>query len=498
MNKPAPEQSLRPHDADQSADAYATRRPTHVIETVQTVLTALMLAFVFRAFVVEAFIIPTGSMAHSLLGAHATRTCPACGWEYDFVPGHDCLCPNCHLRTLLATKDVPQKAGDRILVHKWPYLLGGIFGPRRWDVVVFRNPSDPTENYIKRLIALPGETIEIIDGDVYIDGHIARKTPAAQDVLWFLVFDQRHPTGRGDPSISWPRWVADPLADESATGWTGLDTRVIRYASNDDRERTLRFEPGDDAYFRDVYAYNRGPSNWPAPLVGDVRMLGELTFRAGEGACRWVLTRDESTFDAEVRRDGTITLHMASPESGGTRTVIGRAELPRFRADRPYVIEIGHIDHRAYVKINRRTVIATSDEQYHPDLPRLRTDTRSMPVDLRITARTLDLELRGLRIDRDVHYTFRPHDTRRAYAGHPFVLNDDEYFALGDNSPDSRDSREWTEQGLHIPSGRYQIGTVPADQIVGPAAFVYLPGLLPQDDAGNWRLPDLGRVRFIR
>ncbi|HOO17196.1 MAG TPA: S26 family signal peptidase, partial [Phycisphaerae bacterium] len=53
---------------------YSPSQATRIVETLQTVLTALLLAFVFRAFLVEAFIIPTKSMAHSLLGAHATRT----------------------------------------------------------------------------------------------------------------------------------------------------------------------------------------------------------------------------------------------------------------------------------------------------------------------------------------------------------------------------------------------------------------------------------------
>jgi hypothetical protein len=78
-----------------------------------------------------------------------------------------------------------------------------------------------------------------------------------------------------------------------------------------------------------------------------------------------------------------------------------------------------------------------------------------------------------------------------------FVLNADEYFVLGDNSPDSHDSREWVERGVHLPDD-YRPGTVRADQIVGEAAFVYLPGLLPEGRSGRWRLPDLGRVRFVR
>src|SRR3954449_9803055 len=54
-----------------------------VKETVESILIAFILAFVFRAFVVEAFVIPTGSMAPTLLGAHMRFTCKECGYTFD-------------------------------------------------------------------------------------------------------------------------------------------------------------------------------------------------------------------------------------------------------------------------------------------------------------------------------------------------------------------------------------------------------------------------------
>ena len=475
--------------------ACPSSQATRVVETLQTVLTALLLAFVFRAFLVEAFIIPTKSMAHSLLGAHATRTCPACGCEFDFEPAHDVLCPNCHLRTPLRAADVPEKAGDRILVHKWPYALGRMFGPHRWDVIVFRNPADPNESYIKRLVGLPGETVEIVDGDVYIDGRIARKTAAAQSVLWFRVFDQNHLPAPQVADPAGPRWVAD-IPPGHVPAWSGLDCRVIRFTGLQLPEQGIIFAPPDEEYWEDVYAYNRGPSPRPAPLVGDQRLVAEVTVRAGDGAMRWELLRDGRRFSAEIRRDGRLSLTTNTVDRPHEVTQIGTLQHASFDAGRPYVIEFGHLDYRVYLAIDGKIAIATSDAQYHPDLPRLREFSRTSPLRLRVAAEDLDLELRGLRIDRDVYYTYR-NSTQRAYAGHMFALNADEYFVLGDNSPDSHDSREWVERGVHLPDD-YRPGTVRADQIVGQAAFVYLPGLLPEGRSGRWRLPDLGRVRFVR
>ena len=65
-------------DADLSAEEVrGARTAQQIVETLQTVLTALILAFIFRAYAIEAFIIPTGSMAESLLGEHGTRICRA-------------------------------------------------------------------------------------------------------------------------------------------------------------------------------------------------------------------------------------------------------------------------------------------------------------------------------------------------------------------------------------------------------------------------------------
>ncbi|MDP8263883.1 MAG: signal peptidase I [Candidatus Aceula lacicola] len=113
------------------------RKDSVVREWVESLVIAFLLAMVIRTFAVQAFKIPTGSMRMTLI------------------------------------------EGDRILVNKLKYgpnlplsdkRLWGYGDLERGDIIVFKYPEDPKRDFIKRLIAFPGEVVSIKDGDVYIDG----------------------------------------------------------------------------------------------------------------------------------------------------------------------------------------------------------------------------------------------------------------------------------------------------------------------------------------
>ena len=59
--------------------------------------------------------------------------------------------------------------GQFLLINKLAYKLGDL---ERGDVIVFRYPRDPSRDFIKRVIGLPGETVEIINGQVYVNGEL--------------------------------------------------------------------------------------------------------------------------------------------------------------------------------------------------------------------------------------------------------------------------------------------------------------------------------------
>ncbi len=164
-------------------------------EAVETLVFVVTLVLMLKLFAVEAFVIPTGSMAETLYGIQKLVTCPDCGHEYpvnstdEVEPqgrgrGDDndgpaprlaslsgACCPNCRYAYDWQKdgKRPGNNSGDRVLVHKAIYALSR---PSRADVVVFKFPVDPqldfsAQNYIKRLWGLGGETIVLYRGDLY-------------------------------------------------------------------------------------------------------------------------------------------------------------------------------------------------------------------------------------------------------------------------------------------------------------------------------------------
>ncbi len=133
----------------------AKRKSSGLLENVKTIIYAGLIAVVIRTFLFEPFNIPSGSMIPTLL------------------------------------------VGDYLFVSKFSYGLshfsfpfspdwfsGRIFGslPHRGDVLVFRYPPDPSEDYIKRVIGLPGDHIQLREGQLYINGREVPRAPAGDYV----------------------------------------------------------------------------------------------------------------------------------------------------------------------------------------------------------------------------------------------------------------------------------------------------------------------------
>lgn len=489
---------------------------------------------VLKSFFLPLFIIPTGSMAESLAGAHATHTCPNCGYEYQ-VGFHEARgpavvqCPNCRLQLPTASSRpdgvrLIDKAGDRIVVHGWPFDIGGYFAPRRWDVVVFKNPNEPEVNFIKRLLGLPGETIELIDGDLFVQGKHerellpARKTKHAQRALWFPYYDHDYLPRAATTDwaaqmlrLSQPRWPEYRprwTASAGSIGWQELETRapLFRGLHADREEITFAaFEKvAAQNWILDVYGYNSIGMYYNN--VTDVRLSADVRIKAGDGFVEFVISKYEYLFHARLYADGRLSLERSKLDSQD-REPWGETEVPP--SDRPIRMALGHADYHVCVEIDGHPVLESTSEQYSVNAERARElSRRPMASILRIAAEKIEVDFSHLLIERDVYYTsgnLREGMTQPGTGtqNHPLTLNDDAYFVCGDNSPGSHDSRAWSEStlGPHLrrayAEGTYALGTVPADQMIGRAFFVYWPGFMPLSVRGPNLLPDFGRIRWI-
>lgn len=203
-----------------------------VIEAFACLAVAVVL---FRTFALEGYIISTGSMAPNLFGYHKRVVCPDCGFQFGYGVAFDrevttsqiARCPNCS-QSQIDISDVPRNDGDQLLVFKNAYAFRD---PKRWEVVVFLNPASPNVAYVKRVVGLPNEAIQVVDGDVHINGQVQRKPLDVQRSMRIPVFDHDHPSLEAD----WvPRWLAD-------TGWGAVDQGFVRGTADSDAYRWLQY-----------------------------------------------------------------------------------------------------------------------------------------------------------------------------------------------------------------------------------------------------------------
>ena len=148
-----------------------------IIENAKTIFYALIIAVIIRSFFIQPFYIPSSSMEPNLL------------------------------------------IGDRLFVTKYSYgyskhsfpfsppiINGRLFSttPDRGDVVVFKTPADNRTDYIKRLIGLPGDQIQFIDGDLYLNNNQILKSKVNKNLIIYCgkktieikTFEEKFPNGK--------------------------------------------------------------------------------------------------------------------------------------------------------------------------------------------------------------------------------------------------------------------------------------------------------------
>ena len=523
----------------------------------------LMLAsMLLRAFVAEAYIVPSGSMAPTLLGHHQRVVCDAgCvhavgTGEQARWPGATFVCPDCGQRTKLA--GIPVSAGDRLLVQKGSFSWSA---PRRWEPAVFVHPGqrdEPTgtlaednQAFVKRIVGLPGESVRIFEGDVFVDGRIARKGLDRFRSLAVTVYGagtspgQRwHATGRwthadgrllhleapaqdggrsmwrdtapgvaqeptqrtaGPPSDARPSAASldsrvggeDTLGGQGAPGGRGSGSVVYRHE---------QFS-GHAGPVQDVCWYNADRGAVRRRAVKDLAVTGEIGWWAPDGAdgagSLTLAVPPRTRTAAGVRLVATATATVAELTLAGD--VIDRVLLEAdAAAEAAWTGRTLRLPEPTGADNLRRFLVASVDRQlwfaldgvavFDHVLPGGLADCREEPLPtaepFAATAAGMPAVLGDLQVLRDVHYTDQVSGVwRPAGVGTPYPLGPDEYFMLGDNSADSEDSRAWRRPG------------VPRRALIGRPVLVHWPSRTVQTRwfgrTWTWSLPDWSRVRRL-
>jgi len=529
-------------------------------DTIESILFAFLLAFLFRTFEAEAFVIPTGSMAPTLYGRHKESECSVCnnrivvGASQEVVSESGLLsanarvqaaiCPNCGFQNDQVF-DAPAFNGDRILVNKYPYEFGE---PDRWDVFVFKYPTEPQTNYIKRLVGLPNETLRIRHGNLYqVDNsaeRILRKSPSKQRSLQIPVYnDDNHPAQLVE--AGWPeRWASVSAGDsglipgwkESSQGWKA-DPLKRTYTVSKEESATPAW-----LRYRHFFAM---PLDWHAlqhqmPLTPRARLVGDFcgynaTISDHRGDARvaeqvdfgpyWVpdLTLNFTVQIEDSTESGELLLELCEGISWyrcRIQVKTGEAileevnsqmnervvELARGKTSvRPsgtYEISFANVDDRLCLWVDNRLIdfgedalVSGAGATGNP----YPTDRDLTPVG--IAASGLTATVSRLLIERDIYYrvgspernydqlerelgrhVFDPEAWSQYFSQHSKQLEErtievppGHYLAFGDNSPQSNDSRLWSENEK----------SVPQKYLVGKAFWIYWPHGVPFMNGGR-------------
>ena len=344
--------------------------------------------------------------------------------------------------------------GDKVAVFKLQYKL---FPPKRYDLVVFRRegpfPAAPglpetggARFFVKRLVGLPGETLLIKKGDLFL-GPTPRE-PLRKPLE--AIRATRIPVYRWAPGSELrPAWRGD--------WWDGrrgfrLEGGRLSAEPGGSGAVTLAYSPERKAIFDD-YLDRDGNLHRGRHPVRDLILELEVAFPEGKGGLSAVLREEGDRFRFLLRARG----------SGGggevLTTVAGleRAAIPpgRFAGFLPgefHRVAFMNVDDRLLVTVDGRPVFEAPYRGNSEILNPVPVNTPSFGIE---GGRA---EIRRVALFRDIHYTS---DLGRWGVARPYTVPEGCYFFLGDNSAESLDSRFF--------------GAVPARDLVGRPFLVFYP-----------------------
>jgi len=445
MSQPTERAGAAPHSAHDPGSLSRGVR-----ETIEAIAIAFALAFLFKTFEAEAFVIPTGSMAPTLMGRHKDVECPQCGYRYSTSASEEadrngvvksdagsqvigCTCPICRYPMVVdplepAGAANPSYSGDRIWVSKVPY---NFMEPRRWDVIVFRYPLEAETYYIKRLIGLPGETVKIFHGDIFTrsaespEFTIARKPPEKLRAMAQIVHDNDY-VSRELLAHDWPlRWQPWSQSDSPGDWEPSEDTRTYRTDGKGAGVSWMRYQhivppPANwqdgtwheqrvpqAQLITDFYAFNTpvtrrqhyaDPTMLGLHWVGDLILDCELESMSSAGHVFFDLVKGGRHFGCDVdlaSGEAQLTISDLDTFHPKTQTAL--------KGEGTHRVMFANADLRLTLWIDNRVVEFDSSTEYDElsnDQPRAPDDLAPLGIGSQGAA----LEARHLRVLRDIYY----------------------------------------------------------------------------------------------
>ena len=362
-------------------------------ENIEALLMAIVVALLFKYFILEISKIPSGSMQPTLMGSPETGVF------------------------------------DRVLVDKLSYHLRD---PERFEIVVFKHPLERSRVMVKRLVGMPGEELKIEHGDLWVRPddsapweHL-RRPADVMDMHWRRI-DRPNPPRPDWNLVRGEGWRVE--GDAVVAAGEGL----VRFREQNGPIRNAYLDGYPDSMASALARYYGGPGNQP---VGDLRLDGEVEVGASTRAFFVELTEGSSVYRFELSGPGAGDAPTRiRARRAGTEEREAEAADVRLAAGERVSFSVRNLDDRLSLRVDGEEVLSL-DIPISPD--------QSGYVSLGFVGGGGSAE--GLAVYRDLFYLTPP--GRKVWSA---KLDEGSYVMLGDNTQDSADSRLWRAITKRVP-----------------------------------------------